>query len=79
MKTDKFIVAAERLFHDIILLDEFSINEHPFTMTELLNVNEVEHIQFWRENNESLLTAIFRNIHLTAGFPTKDEVLSCSS
>ena len=78
VKTDKFIVAAERLFHDIILLDEFSVNEHPFTMTELLNANEVEQIQFWKENNKSLLTVIFRNIHSTAGIPTKEEVLSCS-
>ena len=43
-----FIEMADRLFSDIILRDEFSANEIPFMITDMLNEVQEGQIKIWK-------------------------------
>ena len=75
-KSDGWIVMASRVFEDIIVHDEFTANEIPFTMTELLNNTEQDHHRFWNEMKESQLTSVFTTLRGIPNLPTREDILN---
>ena len=65
---------ASRFFHDIILHDKFSVNETPFTTTELLDNAEVDQTMFWNEMKESQLTSIYATLGNIPNLPDQNYI-----
>ena len=77
-KSDGWIVMASRVFEDIIVHDEFTANEIPFTMTELLNNTQQEHSCFWNELRDSHFTSALTTLRGIPNLPTREDILNSS-
>lgn len=78
-KTESFIVLAKTLFDDIIIKNILPINElPPFTMNQLREVVTEKNKQFWIENNECQLHAIYSVVADLFDVPEKESVLNAS-
>ena len=65
---------TDRLFFDIILCNEFSANEIPFTVTDMLNEAQEDQIKIWKEIKESQLISIYKFIGSIPHILSQDDV-----
>ena len=73
-KTDGFIVQAKRILEDIITHNEFTTNDIPFTLTEMLNDAETKQVESWRKIVSHQLTSIFTKLDGIPNLPTQESV-----
>ena len=76
--TAGFIEMADKLFSDIIIRDEFTANEIPFTVTDMLNEAEEHQIRIWNEITESQLISIYKTLGAIPHIPSRVEVASAT-
>ena len=77
-KSDGWIVIASRFFEDIIVHDEFSANDIPFMLTELLNEAEDNEVRFWNGMKEYQLTSIYATLGDMPNLPDHDDIMNAS-
>ena len=53
---------ASRFFEELIVYNEFTANEIPFTVTEMLNEAEADQVKYWNEMTDSQLTLIYATL-----------------
>ena len=66
---------ASSLFEDFIVYDEFTTNEIPFTVIEMLNEAEGDQVQYWNQMSDSQLTSTYATLGDTADLPSRDSVM----
>ena len=65
---------ADRIFSDIIICNEFTANEIPFTVTDILNEAKDNQIRIWKEIKENQLISIYKAIGSIHLIPSQDNV-----
>ena len=70
--TAGFIEMADNFFSDIIIRDEFTANEIPFTVTDMLNKAEEHQIRIWNEITESQLISIYKTLGTIPHIPSRE-------
>ncbi len=82
-RADGMITQAHRILEDVIMHNEFPLNEIPFLTTELYRSTERKHTQFWQRMKQCQLDSIYALLtdesgNLLPGIPPRERVESAT-